>query len=67
MLTVGHDLMIKKEEAVGANHPPITSTMNCSDGLLTAVHLAFLRNLYSQETGIPQGSSFHGKMDYKCC
>lgn len=33
MLTVGHDLMMKREEDVGANHPPITSIMNCSDSL----------------------------------
>lgn len=67
MLTVGHDLMMKREEDVGANHPPITSIMNCSDSLPTAVYLAFLRNLCSQQTGIPQCSSFHGKMDYDHC
>lgn len=67
MLTVGHDLLMKREEDVGANPPPISSIMNCSESLLTAVCLAFLRNLCSQQTGIPQCSSFHGKMDHEGC
>lgn len=59
--------MIIRKKDVGANHPPITTILNCSDSLLTAVYFSFLSNLCSQQTRIPQCSSFHGKMDYECC
>jgi len=46
MLTVNHDFMIMRNEDVGADHPSITTIMNCSDNLLTAVY-SFLSNLCS--------------------